>query len=72
MSSPTPPPSSLVDRQVRRDLSATLRLHLSLIGIWLTDQQATDLVDVLLARLDGEWRVRQLRQPPIARDGGPA
>lgn len=72
MSSPTPPPSSLADRQVRRDLSATLRLHLSLIGIWLTDPQAADLVDVLIARLDGEWRVRQLRPPPAGRDGGPA
>jgi len=72
MSTPTPPPSSLADPQVRRDLCATMRLHLSLIGIWLTDSQAAALVDVLVARLDGEWRVRQLRLPPTGRDGGTA
>lgn len=62
MSNPTPSPASLADPQVRRDLRATVRLHLSLIGIWLTDPQAAGLVDVLVARLDGEWRARQLRR----------
>lgn len=70
MSNPTPRPSSLADRQVRRDLCATLRLHLSLDGIWLTDPQAAAVVDALVARLDGEWRVRQLQKPPAGRDGG--
>lgn len=61
MNTPIPPPSSLADRQVRRDLCATLRLHLSLIGIWVTDPQAAAVIDVLVARLDGEWQARQLQ-----------
>jgi hypothetical protein len=71
MTTPDTPPSALIDARVRRDLCATLRLHLSMIGIWLTDPQAAATVDALVARLDGEWRVGRLRLP-AGRDGGPA
>lgn len=70
MTTPSTPPSALIDPQVKRDLCSTLRLHLSMIGIWLTDQQAAAAVEVLVARLDGEWRVQRLRRPPSDRDGG--
>jgi hypothetical protein len=72
MIAPGTPPSALIDARVKRDLCSTLRLHLSMVGIWLTDPQAAAAVDVLVARLDGEWRVRRLQPPPAGRDGGPA
>jgi hypothetical protein len=65
MTTPGTPPSALIDAQVKRDLCSTLRLHLSMAGIWLTDPQAAAAVDVLVARLDGEWRVRRLRQTDL-------
>jgi hypothetical protein len=72
MTTPDTPPSALVDSQVKRDLCSTLRLHLSMVGIWLTDPQAAALVDTFVARLDGEWRVRRLRQATGDRNGGSA
>ena len=59
------------DERVKGDLRATVRLNLMMGGVWLSDAQLTALVDALVARLDGEWRVRQLRPPPADRTGGP-
>lgn len=68
MTEPTPtgPPSALLDERVRRDLCATTRFNLAMASVWLADGQIAALVDALIARLDGEWRIRQLQTLPSA------
>jgi len=61
-----------LDRRVRSDLAATIRFNLMMAGVWLGDAELTALVDALAARLDGEWRARQLQPPPLAPVGGSA
>lgn len=57
-------------KAVKRDLRATARLHLAMIGVCLSDPQTAALVDALLTRLDGEWRVRQLEKAGAPREAG--
>lgn len=57
-------------KAVKRDLRATARLHLAMIGVCLSDPQTAALVDALLARLDGEWRVRQLEKAGAPLEAG--
>ena len=63
MSAHSTPPSALIDERVKRDLCATVRFNLTMVGVCLADGQLSALVDALVARLDGEWRVRQLLRP---------
>jgi hypothetical protein len=67
---PVPPtaadPRVWSDKAVKRDLRATARLHLAMIGVCLSDPQTAALVDALLARLDGEWKARQLQRTGTA------
>ena len=61
MNTDAPAPSESIDERLKRDLRATVRLNLAMVGVWLADAQLAGLVDALVARLDGEWRVRRLQ-----------
>ena len=72
MSANAPTPSGLIDERLRRDLRATIRLNLTMVGVWLSDDQLAGLVEAFVARLEGEWRVRQTPPPPSDPARGPA
>ena len=56
----------LVDDRVRRDLRETVRMNLALAGVVVTDPQLDGLVAAVVARLDGELRVRGTTRPGAA------
>lgn len=64
MTPDAPARSELAEELLKRDLHATIRLNLAVVGVWLSDGQRAGLVDALVARLDGEWRVRRMRSTP--------
>lgn len=60
MTPASPPDDRVIDEPLKRDLRATLGLNLAMAGVWLADAQLAALVDALVARLDGERRLKRL------------
>ena len=54
----------LVTAAVSRDLRETVRFNLAMAGVAVIDRQLDGLVTAVVARPDGEFRLRLAANPP--------